>query len=339
MHTQSLSFHWQGRRIRWTAEKALPNVLPFALDVVNGAPVVVMPIQGMRACHEFGYPHEGLAAWRHEGGKWARIGLKSLPPDLAVNLLQDYSYRPERGTVTVEWKQQFDSRGKRGRASTVVEAARTEGEASCKRLRPAPDPALDEATRQVRQAEQAAKAVVAERIAFTATPETASAAELRASMGTWQEVSWVAESCRGIVQAVEPRRSYEIGPTSMRSQLSGYLVKLGADARLAFQDSQLTIGNIACDDRTVVVIRRNAGDRVLVDRFDHAGRLIDATWVQLPNAGEVVSDPNSWAPVWRVEVAGSNLRITLADYAYTRTMTEGGTLRRKAVYEATLPTR
>ena len=86
------------------------------------------------------------------------------------------------------------------------------------------------------------------------------------------------------------------------------------------------------------MVRRNAAERVLVDRFDRSGRVIDATWVQLPGAAEVSPNPGSWPPIWSVSIeGGSRLAIVLADYAYTRTMSEGGTLRRKAVYEVRLP--
>jgi len=43
--------------------------------------------------------------------------------------------------------------------------------------------------------------------------------------------------------------------------------------------------------------------------------------------------------IWNVSVQGSQLTLTMADYAHPKWEQDGGTLRRKAVYEARLAER
>ena len=340
----TLSFAWKGRKVSWRNEDpTLGSGVPLALDIAEGVPVLVLPVLGARACDAHGYPQDGLSALRWEGGKWVRANVKSLPSGIRVNLLQNvWSFAhepPAKGLlVNARWKQQAEAGITGNQKQGYVVGERELSEHSCARIRPPPDPALDAATAEVLRAEQRAGTVLAQRTAFTTTAETVSAADLRQNLGTWRAVSWIAESCRDVVAEAESRNIHTVTPTSTSSHLSGYLVKLKPEGRIAFRDAVMTIGNIACGDSIILVVRRNAGDRVLVDRFDRSGRVIDATWVQLPGAAEAAAGPNAWAPIWNVSIqGGARLTIVLADYAYAGTMNEGGTLRRKAVYEARLP--
>jgi hypothetical protein len=88
-----------------------------------------------------------------------------------------------------------------------------------------------------------------------------------------------------------------------------------------------------------VVFRHGVAERVLVTRFERSGKLVDASWVKLPGAAEVSSNPKAPPTIWNVRLSGPQLTLTLADYAFDRYTTQGGILRRKAVYEARLPDR
>jgi len=345
LRKQSASFRWQGRSVSWsTEEAAFFSVLPITLDIVDGAPVIVLPIRGWRACQAYDYPLESLAAFRERDGKWTPVGLKTLPPDLRVNLLQNYSFRPEgSGVVSVRQKQELDRirYGDTPNGATLQEVSVAFGkhDSACRRMRPTPDPVLDAALLESVAAEKAATRVVADLTSSSTAPEVVSAADVRANMGQWHQVAWITDSCRDAVLRAEPQYHYDITPGSMRSNLVGYVIHLvpeSPQARIGLTDSHLALSSIACDERTIVVVRRDSGERVLLDRFDRAGKPIDATWVEMPRAAEFSRDGKLWAPVWNVSVSGPKVAITLADYDYPQTMNLGGMLRKKAVYEVRL---
>lgn len=349
MKQQTMSFKHAGRTIKWENLQGYAEV-PAILDIVESAPVIVVAIGGWNNCLRYDFPRDGLVAWREERGKWARLDTAKLPPDLRVNLFASFTdlmrQPPAKGiVVNAAWKEQTGFRREsEGNDLATLSKRSAGGEQACAKLRPAPDPGLDAALRRVADAEKAAPIVIAARTALSTTTEQVSAAEVRATLGHWVTPAWVPEGCASMVKKVEARYSHTGDARTSRSELSGYMIELsapggGADVRVIVPGSQPQLARLACADGTLLVVRRASADKLLVDRFDAAGAIVDATWVGLPRAAEAAIEPNTWPTLWTLDIAGSELTVVLADYVYTRAMGQAGTLRRKATYTVALPQR
>lgn len=332
----SISFKWGGKTIRWKLGDT--DGMPFVLDVFDGAPVLVMPVLGAAKCYEHGYPADGLLAWRHDGRKWIRMA--SAPEGATINLRNGIPERDDKAVVTVQWKEQNQGAragGPYGKPAAKFAASISE---TCARLPGTPNPEVDALMQPVIDAESSAPTVVAERVSFATTPETVTSADARKAMGEWIDNAnvWNAVACRNWIRGFTPRR--RPGPPAQQ-EISGYVIDLFAKApapRIGVR-SKPALSNLACEQGRILVVRRDTADRILVNRFDRAGRIVDATWIHLPGAAEAATDARVPPAIWNVATAGSTLRVTLADYAFNGDPTQGGTLRRKAVYEAPLPER
>jgi len=171
-------------------------------------------------------------------------------------------------------------------------------------------------------------------VSFATTAEVVSGLDARDAMGMWIDnvPLWMTRKCSAMT------RGFHLAHLNYPGSQGAAEVTINLWAKVP--DPRIVVRGkpayVFCDERNIVVFRHGAGERMLVTRFDRAGTPVDAFRVQLPGVSEVSSDPKVPPTVWNVRFSGSQLRLTLADYAYNGSETQGGTLRRKAVYEAEL---
>jgi hypothetical protein len=332
----TLSFKWKGRTIK--SGDDLPG-LPHVIDIYDGVPVLVVPINGSEQCIKYGYPEDSLVAWRYEGGKWVRMA--AAPENVLVNLRKDWPERDDDNeVVTIAWKQKNQGRNAGGPYGLPLAAYTAKFSEGCARLPDAPARKAQTAVlaRPVVRAEDAAAVVLAERVSFATAPEEVSGRDAMVNMGEWIDnvPVWRTRRCANLFAGFRVVNRQYPGNQHPATEVSLLLHAKVADPRIVVQGKP---DYVFCDDRTIVVLRRGVAERMLVTRFDPKGTLIDAYRVQLPGLAELSAGAKEPPKIWNVSVEGAQLTLTMADYAYKNWETDGGTLRRKAVYEARLPDR
>ena len=334
---ESVSFRWRGRTVSWQqAGPAFFDSSLLAIDVVDDAPIVIFPVTGVLACKAYDYPPEGIAAVREERGKWVPMGLRSLPPEIRVNLLREYgSRKSDEGVITMARKaalaEHLTRIGQRGGTygfplpEYVAEAGKRPD--SCRSLKGwPPDSGLAASMRELKLVEEAATFVVAKLVSSEQERIPISAVPARGRFG----LTLVKDDCGDAVRDLETRgQSF---PATMVIQLAPGT----PESRIGLSEGPLRLIAIGCDDQAIVLVRRSGIDRVLVHRFHRSGRPIDATWVELPGAREITGD-GRYPPIRDLDVAGT--KVTLVFAAFDRPLDKSSMVRKKTVYEATIGAR
>lgn len=345
LKAQSISFKAGGGMIRWNNEDPWPiPYKPDTLDIVDGEPVVVLPVYRWGPCLKYGFPQEGLVAFRYRGKQWARVPIADLPRSLKVNLLRStpaaqHSREFKNKRIDSAAKQQLDLNSWGPRQGALIDESvkfYADGEDSCARIRPAPDRELEAARQRNTEAEQNARKVQGAVLSIATEPIDVTRADVAQAKGVWTGVGWLTDSCKGIVQRVEAVRQWSGDAQQHRSTLVGYQLVLAQappnKGRIQIQNlvySQLE--SMVCRNNTIFAVRRPDKETLIIHRFSYSGQLIDATRVGLPDIGKIIPGKD-WGTVWTVVPGNAGLTISLADYVYTRTMDEGGTIRKRITY-------
>jgi hypothetical protein len=324
---------WGGKTIRWTNGDV--TGWPYVIDIHEGAPVLITGIGGPESCLKYGYPADSLVAWRYDGRAWVRM--PKAPAGAIVNLRNGFPEQDDNELVTVRWKEHNQGKNAGGPYGLPLAAHAAKFSEACPRLSSAPSPKTERLVDPIIRAEDAAATILAERVSFATTPEEVSGTDALGAMGDWIDnvPVWMARKCRDSVQGFQPR--FRHSPTVYEP--AGVTINLHArvaDPRIVVRGK---IEYVFCDERTILVFRRGVADRYLVTRVEPSGRLVDASWVKLPGMSEVSAGTKDPPTIWNVRLADSQLTLTLADYVYPKWVQDGGSLRRKAVYEARLPDR
>jgi len=93
---------------------------------------------------------------------------------------------------------------------------------------------------------------------------------------------------------------------------------------------------VVCSENSILAIKRQTKEALIVHRFTQSGNLIDALRVSLPDISRFVPE-GKWPMVWEVQAKGANLTITLGNYSYTKTANLGGVLEQQVTYTVQLP--
>ena len=224
---QTIAFKHDGKSVKWTYDVVWPiHYKPDLLDIVDGEPVVVMPVYREEPCEKYGFPKEGMAAFRYRGKRWTQVSVGELPADLKVNLLlhtHPIQHRPEyKGKrIDLDAKRSLDRIVHWGPkpGSTLAEAGRfySDIEDACLRMRPPPDPQLDADRQRNREAELSAVTVRAEVLAFTEVPEPVDKAVRDRVLGRPTGYGDIRDSCKGVVDRIQPSRAWSDGGKGFQS--------------------------------------------------------------------------------------------------------------------------
>jgi|SoiMethySBSTD1v2_1073268.scaffolds.fasta_scaffold42162_6 hypothetical protein len=343
---QTIAFDLNGRRFEWTDESPFATGLAGVLENVNGEPVIVMPVYKWRACYKHAFPQEGLVAFRFRGGKWLRVPIAELPKDLKVNLLTDthpvrHDYKGK--TIYPETKVRAESsyRGSAPKQGALLEdLARyySQLEEACGQMRPFPE--LDAARERIGQAEQNATVIRAVVLSVSTTPDRVTSDSPIQHKGQPTEVGSLGPSCRGIVEAMHPLHKWSGNGIGYARNPIGAQMLVRTTTAPTKGNSILFDGyprdSVACDEKTILLIRRRDTENLLIDRFSHDGRLLGAYRIVLPGASKFAYGPRT-PELWVGPDAKGDLAITIADY--TRSPEGYLIYLLRATYKASLPAR
>jgi hypothetical protein len=345
---QTLSFSSKGVRVAWSSEDKWPiHYLPDIFDLVEGNPVIVLPVHRFGPCKKYGFPQVGMIGFMYRNKRWETVSAARLPKTLKVNLLrsthalQYWSEYKGRRIGEAERKElQGGTWGPRQADSIEAAGKFYSGiEDSCSRIQPLPDLRLDEAQERNIQAGSNARPVEAGIAETTQTPEQVSASGYAKARGRWTGHGYLSASCKEIVKAIEPLRNYD---ANGGWQLVGHLLITRDDTKIPLQQSNLPkyrapleLAQVACDDTTIYAIRRGNKNSLLVHRFKHSGEVIDALSVSLPDTEKVLPG-TSWGDLWDVAIAQGLLTFAIANYTYPSLANHGGTVSGKQTYTVKL---
>ncbi len=321
---QAISFVVDGRRIEWRLNQppgAVMLYLPIVVDLVDGEPVIVYPVDHADPCKDFGYPPEGVVAFRLSNGQWSRTTIVDLPPDLRVNMLtstHEIAHGHQYKEVTLQDKSHAEDRTasvKQGMLLSKVMRQYSNGEYSCAVMRPTPNPLHDTARDMIQTAEKNASVVKIEVIESSSVAQKLSAQDFAQNSGTRTNGGYVRQTCDGIVESLEPyyvwnERSgggsnlgYRLMLTHSTTGLSSVPI-----AGWALDGSQ----SVACDVDTIYAAKRPDRRTLIVHRFTHGGDLIDAFSIDLTAIDESRLD-NPRSTLWSIfPSADGSLMFTLA---------------------------
>jgi hypothetical protein len=314
---QTIAFDMNGRRVEWSDEGPLGTVHAAILENVNGEPVIVMPIYKWRACYKHAFPQEGLVALRFRAGKWLRAPIAELPKDLKVNLR---------------------SNDKQGALLEDLSRYYSQLEEACGQMRPFPE--LEAARERIGQAEQSATVIRAVVLSVSTAPDRVSSDSPIQHKGQPTEVGSLGPSCRGIVEAMHPLHKWSGNELGYARNPIGAQMLVRTTTAPTKGNSILFDGypqdSVACDEKTILLIRRRDTENLLIDRFSPDGTLLGAYRIVLPGASKFAYGPRT-PELWVGPDGKGDLAITVADY--TRSPEGYSIYLLKATYKARLPAR
>jgi hypothetical protein len=350
----TIAFTYNGKRIEWTNENTWPIwYMPDILEIVNGEPVIFMPVHRWVPCYKHGFPQEGLIAFRLQDKQWLRTPVGEFPQDLEVNLLRsthaiqywsEYKDRRIGAKEKIQLERDSSWGPKQGTPISEVVQFYSTIEESCARMRPPPNPQLDETRQRNTDAETNAATIHADVVSVGTESELVSKEMFVEQRGQWTGVGYLNVSCKGIVERIEPVRQWSGDENEYGSRLVGYqliLLKAPIDKKRVpiHEASRAQMQCVVCDHTTIFVVRRKDKDNLIVHRFSHSGELQDAVRIFLPDTAKVVPG-SDWGTLWTViPGAKGNLAMLVVDYSYPQVENLGGTIRRKVSYAVRLPVR
>lgn len=345
---QTIALSLNGSRITWENDDSWPiQYLPEIFDIVDGDPVVIMPVHRWGPCDKFNYPKEGLIAYRYHNKKWAITTTSQLPQTLKVNLLGtthaiQYWAEYKGKIIDDESKRRLQENtwGPKQGASILDASKFYSGvEDSCIRIRPLPDPEFETTAKKIADSESDAKMFSATVIRTNITPETVTADDFRRAKGDWTGTGYISESCKGTVTRIEPNRKYGDGGSW---QLVGATLILANGAKVPITQNGLKpfqapyqIQTLICDQKNIYAIRRKDKENLLVNRFQKSGSLIDSFWIILPDTSNVIPE-KGWGDIWGATIKNEIVFFSLVDYTYPALANLGGTINKGQDYQVML---
>jgi hypothetical protein len=343
---QTIRFIHNGQKIEWENSDLWPIVyMPDILDVIDGMPVLVMPVHRWGPCEKYGFPQEGLVAFGYRNGRWDRIALSDLPKELRVNLLRSTHaiqywdrYKDKRITPSIKHDLEQSGWGSTKQDQSISEASKFFAGTvdSCARIRPLPNPLLEVLKQQNAEAETRAQALVATITSSSNSLEKISPDDFRKTKRGTAVTGSLAENCKDVVEQVEGLRQYGDGGSW---NLVGYTLVLRNGSRVPIQQPNIkfaqapdSLESVTCDEKSIYTVKRQSKDQLIIHRFSYSGALIGALHITLPEVAE-----GTWPMIWEVMVSNGQLGISLADYSYTATANQGGLVKQRLNYTVQLP--
>jgi hypothetical protein len=207
-------------------------------------------------------------------------------------------------------------------------------------LRPASSPIFEASKQRVNEAEQKAATISAVVESFSVRPEIVTQEDFSRSKGAWTGHGYLSNRCDGIVKRIEPLREYF---DNGGWHLTGAKLVLNSGEELPFQQTNLSKFQapsipqlVTCANNTIYTVSRPNKDNLLLHRFAYSGDVIDAFNIALPDVNKIVPG-QGWGDIWELMPEKGHFSIVLADYTYTGTANQGGTIKRKQIYGLDLP--
>lgn len=346
IESQEIRFMHEGEPVTWSLKRiGFFDDIPVTLDVVDGYPVVVLPLRDWRACYRFGFPPPGFVAMSYRRGQWETLPPAHLPMTLKVNLLQSVrDVHSSRESVVAEpGKTRRDASGtiRQGVALGEVSRILANAEDSCASMNPALDRESREASERIEVAEKQALGLVAEALSNSAAPEEISAAEFASANGKWAGSAYLSDSCQGVVSALRPWYRWRGDEGGGAKSLVGARFVIhdqdGKPRKIEFPDSQAGLQSLVCDPNSVLAIKRSANAQLVIYRFARDGSLQGVFRVAVPGIDQLAPD-GRWDMLWRPSLnSATGLSFSIADYRYSQSVTLGGTTTRRTDFSVRLP--
>lgn len=347
---QTISFVSNGELVKWTYNKSWPGPrdyeTPDILDIVNGDPIVVLAVHHWWSCYHYAFPQEGLVAFRFHGKQWSLVPIAELPRELKVNLLRrmyPIEHRSKYGWKRMDPKTKvaFEIRSGRPKQDTSLSdviAFYQRLKEACVRMRPPPNPQLDEARDRNTHAEKTAVSILAEVVTATDIPEEVTAKQYVRTKGVWTGAGFLTKSCEGVIDRIESVGEWHGDALRYQYRLIGSQLVLSREPAQRRRVQIQGWGSITavCDAHTILAVRKGK-DRLVIHRFTLYGDLIDALIIQLPSIRDYLP-AQEWGQLWEfVPEDGGVLMISLANYAVSSKAFVHGSINQKIVYKARLP--
>lgn len=348
---QSIRFSHNDKKVKWENDDKWPiHYMPDILDVVGNMPILVMPVHRWGPCNKYDFPQEGLVAFAYRNGEWSRIPLAELPTNLKVNLLRSthairHGKEYKDKLISPSDKMKLETGGGWGGTKpgqSILEASKFYAayEDSCARIRPLPNPQLEEAANKNIEAEINAPKLTAQVKHSSVSPQTISSEEFQKAKGNWTGSGYLSSGCKGIVEGIESIRQYRDGGGW---HMVGHTLVLKNGNQIPIEQPGIksaqapaSMEAVVCGENNVLAIKRQSKEQLIVHRFAQTGNLIDALRVNLPDISQFFPE-GKWPMVWEIQATGENLTITLGNYSYTRTANLGGVLEQYVTYTVQLP--
>ena len=338
-----IAFQHGGRRIEWERAKSALNRQAVIFDVLEGVPVVVVPVRGLRDCTQVGFPYEGYAVYAWRDGEWRRLDAARLAKGMKINLVNSWHVMTRAQyhgqLVLARDKTNFEHYGIRLRQGTTLEELGRQyasGDEACIRYRPPANQERDALAQELQKALAAAARVPAVLRAEDPAPKSASRDDYWRAHGKWTGWGWLRD-CEGVVERIGPLREATMEGSSSRVTLTGYEVVLQS-ADVSVKEVRLLsrpLDYVICAEGSVYLLQRPSADVLRIAKLSAQGRLMGAATIEIPGAAPPPKTP--WAELWDPRIAGGVLAFTLARYKYDRTATEGGVLNDTQHFAAALP--
>ena len=347
LESQAIRFTHEGEAVTWSLKRTgFFDDTPVTLDVVDGNPVVVLPLRDWRACYRCGFPPTGLVAMSYRRGHWETLPPAHLPmTTLKVNLLQSVRDMPSsrESVVSEPGKSRRDASGSIRQGVTLGEVSQilANAEDSCVSMNPATDREVRESSERFGIAEKQALGLVAEALSSSAVPEEISAAEFASANGKWAGAAYLSDSCQGVVSALRPWYRWHGDEGGGVKSLVGARFVIhdpdGKPTKIEFPDNQAGLQALVCDPHRVLAIKRSANAQLVIYRFARDGRLQGVFRVAVPGIDHLAPD-GRWDMLWRPALnSATGLSFSIADYRYTQSVTSGGTITRRSDFSVRLP--
>lgn len=329
----TIAFDMNRRRVEWIGDD---SDTPYILEIVNGEPVVVIPVNTWGPCYKYAFPQEGLVALRFRGGQWSRMPIAELPKDMKVNLLGGstaFSTSTTGRQLIRRQEQRLEAIASSPMQGAVLDALsryHSQLEGACVRIKPPPNPEWNEAGERNRHAEQNAALIQAEVISRTTTPETVTP-DMRLAPSS---------SCKGVVDQFRVLEEWVPNPIGHETRRVGYelLVRTptGGTQKIQIPDaSNATMHSVVCSQKSIFAIRRRDKANLIIHAFRQDGGLIGAYRVALTAESDFWYGYFSWPEIWAVADDQGALAITVAQLSYA---TNGVfTIKQKAIFKAKMP--
>lgn len=206
-------------------------------------------------------------------------------------------------------------------------------------MHPLPNPQLDAATQKNLNAELNAKKVDATIKLVTRSPEKYSAVDYAKAHGTWTQVAWLSNSCKGVINTIEGlRRHFDDGSW----QLVGFQLDLSNGYKVPIQQPMISkyqapaqLQNVTCTQDTIYTFKRQDKHSLVIHRFKKSGEVIDALRVSLPETDN--DSKKQWGDIWEIIPTAENITILLVNYENDYPSTVGGIINSKQYFVVNLP--
>ncbi len=327
IESQSIEFDYKGKQIHWSLEDGGKfSILPEIVDIVNGQPIIILPIDDRAACEKFGYPKSGYVAMYFDGHRWHSAQNETFSKYLKVNLLRHVNSirnKGENGLTTISPSEKMIIEGVGWGASkqgdSLIEASRRyrDSETSCANLQLSQNPVVRNAMSKNVASEAAAEIHRIKALQFVEMDSNEQRKLLLEKRSGSTKQAYLRPSCDGHIQTVSNVRDWN-RPDLLSGILIGIQIRLknpkSQDSFFVGNSIKSQIDSILCGKSIIVLVKRDSAHRIIIDKYTQNGLFLNSYVFWLEDASTILKE-NSWGELLKLELKDDqHLAITLADY-------------------------